>query len=173
MKNDRPADAELDAALRRLAESVVVPAPEPARERMLMAAFDAAPAEQSVSRLAPSRRSYWSMAALATAAALLIAIGLRPGSTGRHLLPSGAPPSHTAALSPARGVQSDIPGEFVIVPGAATLPPMESGTLVRMDLPVSVLPSLGVTPPATGRTAVKADVVVAQDGLPRAVRLVN
>jgi hypothetical protein len=61
----------------------------------------------------------------------------------------------------------------VIVPGAAQLPPMESGTLVRMDLPVSMLPSLGVIPPATGRTAVKADVVVAQDGLPRAVRLVN
>lgn len=50
---------------------------------------------------------------------------------------------------------------------------MESGTLVRLDLPVSVLPSLGVTPPATGHATVKADLVIGQDGLTRAVRLVN
>jgi hypothetical protein len=63
--------------------------------------------------------------------------------------------------------------DFVIVPGAASLPPMESGTLVRLDLPLSVLPSLGVIPPATGHTTVKADLVIGQDGLTRAVRLVN
>jgi hypothetical protein len=50
---------------------------------------------------------------------------------------------------------------------------MESGSLVRMDLPVSVLPSLGVTPPTGGATTVKADLVIGQDGLTRAVRLVN
>jgi hypothetical protein len=63
--------------------------------------------------------------------------------------------------------------DFVVVPGAAGLPPMESGTLVRLDLPVSVLPSLGVTPPATSHATVKADLVIGQDGLTRAVRLVN
>jgi hypothetical protein len=49
---------------------------------------------------------------------------------------------------------------------------MESGTLVRMDVPVAVLPSLGVTPPAGRATTVTADFIVAQDGLPRAVRVV-
>jgi hypothetical protein len=42
-----------------------------------------------------------------------------------------------------------------------------------MDVPVSMLPSLGVTPPATGRATVTADLVIGQDGLTRAVRLVN
>jgi len=44
---------------------------------------------------------------------------------------------------------------------------------VRTDLPVSVLPTLGVVPPAAGRTTVRADLVIGQDGLTRAVRLVN
>ena len=61
----------------------------------------------------------------------------------------------------------------MIVPGAAQLPRMESGTLVRMDVPVSMLPSLGVTPPPGQATTVTADFIVAQDGLPRAVRLVS
>ena len=63
--------------------------------------------------------------------------------------------------------------EFVLVPGAAALPPMESGSLVRMDIPVSMLPSLGLTPPAAPVAAVRADVIVGQDGLKRAVRLVD
>ena len=61
-----------------------------------------------------------------------------------------------------------------MVPGAATLPAMESGSLVRMQISVAELPSLGLTPPQGNRTtSVQADLVVAQDGLPRAARLVN
>ena len=71
------------------------------------------------------------------------------------------------------GVPPAPPPDFVIVPGAAELPRMESGTLVRMDVPVSMLPSLGVTPPPGQARAVTADFIVAQDGLPRAVRLVS
>ena len=62
---------------------------------------------------------------------------------------------------------------FVPVPGAAMLPRMESGSLVRMNVPVSMLPSLGMMPPAGRVSSVKADLIVGQDGLPRAVRLVN
>jgi hypothetical protein len=62
----------------------------------------------------------------------------------------------------------------VMVPGAAGLPAMESGSLVRMDVPVSMLPALGLTPPQANRTtSVKADLIVGQDGLTRAARLVN
>jgi len=79
-------------------------------------------------------------------------------------------------VSDPRGVQPapQPPSEFVIVPGAAGLPAMESGSLVRMDVPVSMLPSLGLRPPQTSSaTSVQADVIVGQDGLTRAARLVN
>ena len=123
-----------------------------------MAAFDAASALPR-----RTRRGYWSMAALAAAAAVLIAVALPWSPVGRR---GSTSPSSTRDVQPALS-------EFSAVPGAAGLPPMESGTLVRIDLPVAVLPSLGVTPPATGRSTVKADIVIGQDGLTRAVRLVN
>ena len=50
---------------------------------------------------------------------------------------------------------------------------MESGSLVRMDVPVAVLPALGVTPPAGAIANVEGRLDLGQDGLPRAVRLVN
>ena len=60
-----------------------------------------------------------------------------------------------------------------MVPGAAALPEIESGSLVRIDLPVSALPALGIMPPSGAVARVKADLIFGQDGLPRAVRLVN
>jgi hypothetical protein len=151
-------DLDLALALRRLADASEPPPIDPRREADLMAAFDAA------ARSAPPiRRPYWGMAGLAAAAALLIAVGLAPDRAGRH--GSSSPPF-------VRGVQTE-PSEFVIVPGAAALPPMESGSLIRVDVPVAMLPSLGLTPPAAPVAAVKADLIVGQDGLTRAVRLVN
>jgi hypothetical protein len=50
---------------------------------------------------------------------------------------------------------------------------MESGSLVRMNVPVSMLPSLGVMPPSGRATSVRADLIVGQDGVARAIRLVN
>jgi hypothetical protein len=44
---------------------------------------------------------------------------------------------------------------------------------VRVELPVSVLPTLGLIPPASHVTAVRADLLVGQDGLARAFRLVD
>lgn len=171
--NDNIDDLDLALALRRLADSTPVPPVDPARETALMAAFDA-----SVGRDARGMRAavrpYWGMAALATAAALLIAVVLPPARAGRHgIPPTGEQASHTSLpSSSSRGVQPE-PGEFFMVPGAAALPPMESGSLVRMDMPVSMLPSLGVTPPGGHATVVKADLIFGQDGLPRAVRLLN
>ena len=167
-------DRDLNLALRRLDSAVVVPEADPARESALMAAFDAAQLRRGAS--SRGQRQYWYMAALATAAAALIAVGLNPVLTGRHGPSPGARPMHKPLASTLRDVQPAPapPNEFVMVPGAATLPAMESGSLVRMDVPVSMLPSLGLTPPQANRTAtVRADLVVAQDGLPRAARLVN
>ena len=167
-------DRDLALALRRLDDAAVVPGPDPAREAALMAAFDAARRQRPS---VPGGRQYWYMAGLAAAAAILMVAGLGPALTGRHGAPLDAgQASHRPLPSLFRGVQPEPqpPSEFVLVPGAATLPEMESGSLVRMDVPVAMLPSLGLTPPAANRTtAVRADLIVGQDGLPRAVRLVN
>lgn len=171
--NDNIDDIDLALALRRLAESTTVPPANPAREATLMAAFDAS---VRVSPRAAIVRPYWGMAGLATAAALLIVVVLSPVRAGRHGIPLTGEQASLTSLpsSSSRGVQPEpVPGEFVVVPGAATLPAMESGSLVRMDLPVSMLPSLGVTPPGGLASVVKADLIVGQDGLPRAVRLLN
>ena len=161
-------DLPLALALRRLDEVSVVPPPEPAREAALMAAFDAhrlAPLAQGRRRVETQGRwDYWGMAGLAAAAAVLIAIGI------------GSPP-RSPATSPALSERSESkgppPSEFVMVPGAMALPEIESGSLVRIDLPVSALPALGVMPPSGAVARVKADLILGQDGLPRAVRLVN
>jgi hypothetical protein len=167
-------DRDLALALRRLDEAVVVPAADPAREAALMAAFDAARRGRSG---ASGRRQYFYMAGLASAAAILIAAGLGPALTGRHGHPPDPDRPVTRPLaSVPRGVQPapQPPSEFVMVPGAAALPAMESGSLVRVDVPVAELPSLGLTPPQANRTtSVKADLIVGQDGLTRAARLVN
>jgi hypothetical protein len=167
-------DRDLALALRRLDAAVVVPEIDPAREAALLAAFDAA--QQRRPRPAGARQ-YWFMAGLAAAAAVLIAAGLGPVLTGRHGSPlDGDRLPHETLASTPRGVQRgpQPPNEFVIVPGASTLPSMESGSLVRIDVPVAMLPSLGLTPPEANRTtSVRADLIVGQDGLTRAARLVN
>ena len=168
-------DRDLALALRRLDDGVVVPEVDPVREAALLAAFDAAQARRhSVARA--RGHQYWGMAGLAAAAAVLIGVALIPGQAGRHGLSSDRDrPTHKPLASSVRGVRPDPqpPNEFVIIPGTAGLPALESGSLVRIDLPVSVLPSMGVAPPQGRRTAVRADVIIGQDGVARAVRLVN
>jgi hypothetical protein len=167
-------DRDLALALRRLDDAIVVPDADPAREAALMAAFDEAQLTRGRAR---SGRQYWFMAGLASAAAMLMAVGLSPALTGRHGPPPDPDNPVTRALaSDSRGVQPapQPPSEFVIVPGASMLPAMESGSLVRVDVPVAMLPSLGLTPPAANRSAsVRADLIVGQDGLTRAARLVD
>jgi hypothetical protein len=199
-RDDTPLERDLADALRGLKGAAIVPPPDAAREAALLAAFDAAhdskPAlsrrrgveglalsveglalsEQRQSKGVSTRRDYWYLTAFAAAAAILIAVGL-PAAPGRHGLPPGGTAATHTPPPIARDVQLprpvEAPSEFTIVPGAAGLPPMESGSLVRMDVPVSMLPSLGVTPPPGQARAVTADFIVAQDGLPRAVRLVS
>jgi hypothetical protein len=166
-KDDIALERPLADALRALKQAAAVPPAEPEREAALLSAFDAAHL-----RVPPARRDYWYLGAFAAAAMLCIAVGLpathgRPGGSTRGTQDAAVVLGSRAAVPPPS------PGDFTIVPGAAGLPPMESGTLVRMDVPVSMLPSLGVTPPPGQVNAVTADLVVAQDGLPRAVRLVS
>src|SRR5215204_5705244 len=150
-------DLDLALALRRLADQTGVPPIDPVRQAALLAAFDAARLE----RAAPVRNSalgYWGMAGLASAAALLIGVGLVPVRAGRHGTPAGGNRAMQEPSSASlRDAQPDVErvGEFLMVPGAAALPPMESGSLVRVEVPVSMLLSLGVTPPANAVTRVR------------------
>src|SRR5688572_1155418 len=156
-RHDNIDDLDLALALRRLDNAVDVPPIDPKREAALMAAFDAAMAGAAAPRR--SRRPYWAMAGLATAATLLIAAGIGPVRAGRHgTPPGGTPVLHKPVSSSPRGVphEPEPPSELVMVPGAAALPPMESGELVRMFVPVSMLPSLGMAPPTSSVTRVRA-----------------
>ena len=103
-----------------------------------------------------------------------------PGSA--HATPAVAPvfspptPPRRAASARAAGGRHRIvkPTGFVALPGAANLPQFESGTIVRVELPVASLPAYGVDiSPAANDQPVEADVLVGQDGQPRAIRLVT
>ena len=65
------------------------------------------------------------------------------------------------------------PNGFVELPWSAGLPAFESGEIVRVEVPVASLPAYGFdVSRGTGRN-VEADVLVGQDGLARAMRLVS
>ena len=146
---------DLASALRRLAQSAEVPPIDQDRERALLEAFDAAQQEKR----APAARAGVSRPA-AAAALLALAATMAWVIVGRFGRPPAAP-----VVAPLTTTG------FVLWPGAAELPTFESGHLMRMEVPVSALPSLGLMPPATHAAVVQADVLVGQDGLPRAVRL--
>ena len=66
------------------------------------------------------------------------------------------------------------PVEFVRIPSAIGLPELESGTVLRMELPLTALPEYGLDiAPDAMRTSVEADILVGQDGQPRAIRLIG
>jgi hypothetical protein len=62
---------------------------------------------------------------------------------------------------------------FIPIPSAAGLPDFESGQIVRLGIPVTALPNYGVEIPSGGESSIQADLLVGQDGQPRAIRLVN
>ena len=146
----------LSAALGRLAQEIEVPALDPESERALLAAFDAAWAQPHPRARARVWRPLAAAAGLALAAMLTWTIGHR-------LAESPAPTASAPPVLPAT--------EFVPWPGASSLPTFESGQLMRMDLPASVVLSLGLVPPASQTGVVRTDVLVGQDGYARAVRL--
>ena len=162
MTNDHR-NAHLDAALRRLRSGIDVPPLDPGRERALLAAFDAHWAR-------PRRRAGRRAWTIATAASIAIALALD------WLVLKRAAPSSGVASNPVVDTAGDPVVDtagFVPWPGAHTWPPFESGGLVRIDLPASALPALGLLPPPSAGGVVQADIVVAQDGFARAVRLVQ
>jgi hypothetical protein len=187
----------MSAALRRLAESIDGPPPNPAQEEALLAIFDQTRAGSPTHAHAP----LWMGAIAATVVLGTVAtLFVRLPSRIPNAVDSSAPPA--AAVPVAGGSPSSSPAvaasgnerptrtlpaprvaeepgdlaattDFLLWPGAAAWPPFESGELVRVTLPLDALPALGVAPPAAADAVVQADVLVGQDGFARAIRLVQ
>jgi hypothetical protein len=139
--------AEELRALGRLAKTAEAP---PHVEQAVMAAFGAHQRRRRVSAIR------W----LSVAAALVVMI------TAALVISRPQPPPAVAA-SPAA---NDLSG-FLPVPYRAA--PIENGYIVRVQMPRSALVSLGMPVPAGEREVVQADLLLADDGLAQAVRLVH
>jgi hypothetical protein len=64
--------------------------------------------------------------------------------------------------------------EFITLPTAIGLPAFESGQVVRVEVPLRVMPAYGFDVRAEDlERVVQADVIVGQDGQPRAIRFVS
>jgi hypothetical protein len=148
----------LTAGLQALANETPAGA-SPALEMRVLSAFDAAQAATV------AREGEWRSWLAAAAAVAVLVTGLAAAWRGFHAGP-GTP------VTAGGRVAAEPAPEFVPWPGAAALPAFESGHLVRTELPASVLPLLGITPSGPARNTVVADVLVGQDGLARAVRVV-
>jgi hypothetical protein len=96
---------------------------------------------------------------LPLAAALLLAVGGALWTTQSPAL---------------RAPQSIEPAGFIALPEAALLPDIESASIVRVWLPLAALPTYGVAVlPDFEGDSVQAELLIAQDGHPRAIRFVN
>lgn len=196
--NDPNRDLDPLAALREAARSVPEPDWDRMEERLLgafAAKGDMVPAMSA--RAVRARRWRWASAA---AAVLVAAVTWIPSDPPRSVpapappkpretatqtaapkesAPPPTPPRATRPARPARRPERAAvvdPGPhfagFVALPTAAALPYFESGHIVRIELAITELPSYGLDlPPDAAPSAVKADLLVGQDGLPRAIRL--
>jgi len=149
---------DITASLRRLAKEQRALALDPARLNSLVAAVGR--------RRGRSRRATIAVG-LSLAASILIVVSLSVGVTREPPTP-GSSQAVAATLAPPTGAET----AFVVLPGADALPRLESGRVIRIEIPESELTAVGLwSPPHAG--VVQADVLVGQDGLARAVRLVK
>jgi hypothetical protein len=109
-----------------------------------------------------------------------------PAPVSRGTTQVSAPPAKVAPAPPARrapasqattrrtGPSSAGLDGFVVLPGAFALPDFESGRIVRVEVPLAGLPAYGIDlVPDALPSAVQADFLIGQDGVPRAIRLAS
>lgn len=152
-------EQELLRDLRALADADRSEAPSDLRTRLVIEFR-----RRSVRR----RRMAWLPAAgiAAIAAALLLFISVPKQSIT-------ASNSADQSLSPAATAE-DTDADFYPLPEADGLPPIENATVVRVQMPLTSLELMGVAVNETGGAdPVQADILLGQDGLARAVRLVQ
>jgi hypothetical protein len=163
-------EQELSAGLRALAAGTTDDA-SPEIEARLQAAF----AQRHAGRAVAGRvvRSRWLQAAAVVVAAAGAFVWWRATPVKND------PPNVSAAVPSAQPTQAPQPAVsfaegFVPLPVAAGLPDFESGSIVRVEIPVASLPTYGIEiVPEARRTPVQADLLVGQDGQARAIRLVR
>jgi hypothetical protein len=176
----------LDAGLRALSGAMAARKAPASVEVALLAEFHKqkmAHARWSVQR---------QIAALATAAAVLLAVGFslhhfiargaNPTSLVAHE-PTAQPSPLAPSTSPAGGAQNsgnliDADGSeyasFVALPYADDPSALDEGTVVRVEMPRAALASFGLPVAAMEADGtVRADLIVSADGTPQAIRLVS
>jgi hypothetical protein len=135
-------------------------------------------------RVAASTRVRWQVAALATAALLLLGLGvaLRGRFEKQPTVAKVAPTvtkSSTATVAAGAANASDegedeYASNFVTLPFADDPDAVENGTVVRVVMSRSALASLGVPSVDAGSSdEIPADLVLSDDGTPQAIRLVS
>jgi hypothetical protein len=150
-------------------------------EGTVLAAFDRARSREQV-----RKRTWWISASVAAAAAVVLAIGLRPEPQSARIelgnpKIAAAPPvvaTPTQAIAK-RGVpvvvaQAADDQPFVTIPYTVPLAPEERAIVSRMSIPVTALIAAGFHVQVSDPGAeVEADVLVSQDGRARAIRPVS
>jgi anti-sigma factor RsiW len=150
----------VSAALRRLASEQELPALNAGRLQRLLAAMGQPPKR--------SRRATVAVGLSLAASVLIVAsfsVGLQreapPSGTSRVVAAALAPIGAEEPVGVAQGSPERSPGTaFVVLAGADALPRLESGRVIRVEIPAP-------------EGMITADVLVGQDGLARAVRVVQ
>jgi len=172
-------DLKLLQGLQELAADGPRQAPEGVEQRLL---------GEFHKRLHERRRNRWlglGTAAIAAGLAVLLWVRTEPAVPAPRMARVGTPASLKAvnqaptpppalSLPPAYERGPEVAINFYRLPDADELPPMESATIVRVQLPMSSLRLIGL-PVSEDRAAesVQADMLVGQDGLARGVRFVQ
>jgi hypothetical protein len=178
MTDDRMTDGSLSSLERSLAAELKR-TPVPASiEAAVMRHFD---------RTCARRRTITAIAVLGTVAALVIAAIVIPG---RHQPPAAAPtpiaqaapepplihspePPPQVAAAPSIPIPEP-PTAFVAIPYAQPLEAQDRATIVRMSLSLPALAAAGLPIiAAEPDTLAQADVLIGEDGAPRAIRLIS
>jgi ferric-dicitrate binding protein FerR (iron transport regulator) len=142
-------NANVQEALRRLAS--LSPRHASARTaQRLRAAFLA-----KRKRRSPRR---WSFAAMAAACVALVSVALV---------------FHPWRSSPAIPKKQAAANGFIALPYSQSDVPMEQAVIVRVRLQPPQWGAFGLTPATPRASAIDADLLIGQDGVPRAVRLVS
>ena len=160
----------LDFALQALAEHESDRHAPPHVEAALLRAFR----QEKQASVRP--KIWWQYAALATAAAVLLTLGI---SLRQHLGIGLNSPAANVAVTPSETATADANASeyaagFVALPYADDAANTEGDAVVRVALSRSALASLGVpVADATDTNEIPADLIVSLDGTPQAIRLVS
>lgn len=124
------------------------------------------------------RWAEWTVVAAATITLAFMGWRLaRPHMHGAQIIKMGGPALHANMAAPQRTVPMDTAGpdaDFVPLPYGESFSDSDSAVVVRVSMTRSALASLGY-PVAAGPESdvVRADLIVGEDGWPRAVRVVQ